>query len=357
MNFSIIKKLNAIFCAIFLSVLFTITARPVNALSSNYGLKPQYGNNQIAENGQIDIFGKPGQTVSTGIMISNQSSTDSKYKVNFYTAGTSDDGSYIYQNGIRHDSSMKINLKNYVRPVHQIITVRANSVQPVTFNIVIPQQKFTGYLMGGISVAPYKQKAKTSLTGNGTLIKNKYSQGLAVKVRQSRGNIKEPKFRARYVVPTADKTLKSRGVNANIQNYVDGYQADLDVQAIVTRRPDDHKFKVKMKGNPQSVAPNSNYNFYIDWGKNPLQAGNYHLHMKYTTADKTKSWIVDKDFSISNADAAKYNKLSGIKPNYMWLWILIAILALLLVLGLGIYFGRRNQNKQQPMNNNMNNQR
>ena len=74
--------------------------------------------------------------------------------------------------------------------------------------------------------------------------------------------------------------------------------------------------------------------------------------MKYTTADKTKSWIINKDFSISNADAAKYNKLSGIKPNYTWLWILIALLALILVLGLGIFFGRRNQQKKQPPMNN-----
>ncbi|MFC0290729.1 DUF3324 domain-containing protein [Bombilactobacillus bombi] len=351
------RKIGISFLVVLGFVLSFFCSSKVQAVETNYALKPHYGANQIAENGQIDIFGNPGQTIQIAMDIANQSEKDQKYAVHFYTASTSDSGSYEYTSNSNLDSSMKLPPKNYVKPLTQVVLVKAKSIQTVQLNVTIPTQKFTGYLMGGVSVSPYKQKAKTSLTSNGTLIKNKYFQGVPVKIRQDRNNKKDPKFRVLKVVPTANKTLKTRGVNANVQNYVDGFVPDLNVKATVTKRPNDHKFKVTMNGNPQSIAPNSNYNLAIDWGKKPLQAGNYHLHMKYTTADKTKSWIVDKDFSISDADAAKYNKLSGIKPNYMWLWILIAILALLLVLGLGIYFGRRNQNKQQPMNNNMNNQR
>lgn len=353
MHLFIMKKCNFIFWITFFCFLLGFTSSSVFATSPNYGLKVNYGNNQVSQNGQVDVFGSPGQTVNASIMINNQSSQDQKYEARFYTAGTADDGSYDYSQNRRPDSSLKVNLKNHIRPIRQIVTVKANSMENVNFNIIIPNKKFTGYLMGGIAVSPYHQKADTSLTSNGTLIKNKYSQGIPVKVRQAKDNKKEPKFRILGVSPTADKTLKSRGINANVQNYVDGYLSNLSLKSTVTRRPDDHKFKIKTSSsNTQSVAPNSNYQFYIDWGKKALQAGNYHLKMKYTTADKTKSWIIDKDFSISNADAAKYNKLSGIKPNYMWLWILIAILALILVLGLGIFFGRRNQQKKQsPMNN------
>lgn len=353
MHSSSIKKRNFIFWITFFSFLLFFTGSSVFATVSSYGLKANYGNNQIAQNGQVDVFGSPGQTINASITISNQSSKDQQYKVQFYTAGTADDGSYNYAKNRRPDSSLKLNLKNYIKPVQQVVTVKANSMQNVGFNVTIPTKKFTGYLMGGITVSPYHQKAETSLTSNGTLIKNKYSQGIPVKVRQAQGNKKNPEFRILGVSPTADKTLKSRGVNAHVQNYVDGFLPNLSLQATVTRRPDDHKFKVKStSGNPQSVAPNSNYQFYIDWGKKTLQAGDYHLQMKYTTADKTKSWIINKDFSISNADASKYNKLSGIKPNYTWLWILIALLALILVLGLGIFFGRRNQQKKQPPMNN-----
>ncbi|MCO6542260.1 MAG: DUF3324 domain-containing protein [Lactobacillus sp.] len=358
MMFSLSKKnmTLTVLLGVLLSVIL-VSANNVQATQTGYGLKPIYGQNQIEENGQVDVFGNPGQTIKTSIGIANQSGKTQKYVVRFYIAGTSDSGSYIYDNNVKRDPSLKINLKKYVSPVKQVVEVPASGIKNVDINITIPTTKFNGYLMGGYSVSPYKQKAQTSLTSNGTLIKNKYSQGIPVKVRQSRDNKKDPKFKIGTVVPTANKTLKTRGVTANVQNYVDGFVPNLEATATVTRRPDDHKFKVKAISQSQDVAPNSNYNFAIDWGKKPLQSGNYHLHMKFTTNDKTKSWLVDKDFSISNADAAKYNKLSGIKPNYMWLWILIAVLALLLVLGLGIYFGRRNQNKQQPMNNNMNNQR
>ena len=346
------KKLGLIFLLGVIVPFFSLITVNVKATDTGYALKPHYGSSQVEQNGQIDLFGMPGQNVQAGVDIANTTNSDLKYKVEFYTAGTSDGGAYEFDNKVKRDSSRKINLKNYVKPLRQIVLVKANSVQTVNFNIIIPSKKFTGYLMGGIAVSPYKQKAQTSLTGKGTLIKNKYSQGIPVKIRQDRNNKKDPKFRIRHIVPTANPTLKSRGVQANVQNYVDGYIGNLNVDALVTRRPNDHKFKVKTTGTAQSVAPNSNYNFTIDWGKKPLQAGNYHLRMKYTTIDKTKSWVINKDFSISNADAAKYNKLSGIKPNYMWLWILIAILALILVLGLGIYFGRRNQQKNQPPMNN-----
>lgn len=344
------------FMILILSIL--LTAVPVSASAGNYGLKPLYGTNQIDKNGQIDVYGNPGSTVNISIGIVNKDSKPHKYTATINTAYTTDGGNYAFDNNMAKDSTLDIKLRNYVSPKQQTVTAAPSQVTNVTFQLTIPEEKFNGYIMGGITVKPAKgEKEYTGVTSDGTLLKNRFKQGIPVKVRQNKLNTMQPKFRAISVVPYANKTLKQRGVQARIQNYVKGFNGDINATATVTKRPNDHKFKKIAKINDMSPAPNSNFNYPIDWGSTALQAGNYHLHVKMTSNDKTKSWIVDKDFSISDADAAKYNKLSGIKPNYMWLWILIAILALLLVLGLGIYFGRRNQNKQQPMNNNMNNQR
>ena len=162
MHLSSMNKCNFIFWITFFSFLLSFTGSSAFAAVPNYGLKVNYGNNQIAQNGQVDVFGSPGQTINASIMISNQSSKDHRYEVNFYTAGTTDDGSYNYTKRRRPDSSLKLNLKNYIKPVRQIVTVKANSSQNVGFNVTIPAEKFTGYLMGGIAVSPYHQKAETS---------------------------------------------------------------------------------------------------------------------------------------------------------------------------------------------------
>lgn len=83
----------------------------------------------------------------------------------------------------------------------------------------------------------------------------------------------------------------------------------------------------------------------VSWGKQKLQSGDYHLKLTYKTQGGIKSWVINKDFTITNNDAAKYNKLAGIKPNYLWLYILLGILALAIILGLGIYLGKKNNNK------------
>lgn len=342
----------------FLSLFLLVELGIVNqaqADAGNFGLKANYNDHQVAKNEIIDVFGEPGskQTISIGLY--NKDDKPHSYVVDIYTAYTNNSGGFAFNSNSAKDPSLKIKLRDYIAPKKQTIRVNPGEMKNVSVGLTIPTKQFQGFLMGGFSVRPSgNEKLRKQLTSNGTILKSKFIEGIPIRVSQSRNMTMAPQFKVRYVTPYGNPTMKARGVNANLQNYVKGYNASIDVKATVTRRPDDHKFKKVAKQTRISPAPNSNYDYQISWGKTPLQAGDYHLHMKLTTSDKTKSWIVDKDFSISNEDAAKYNKLSGIKPNYMWLWILIAILVLLLVLGLGVYFGRRNQQKNQPPMNNYN---
>jgi len=148
-----------------------------------------------------------------------------------------------------------------------------------------------------------------------------------------------------------NKAKQNPAVIAKVHNSTNSYPGQLSSKAVVTKKGDS-KFKITDVKNNQSIAPTSSYNYQISWGNKSLQAGNYHLKLTYKTAGGIKSWVINKDFSITNNDAAKYNKLAGIKPNYLWLYILLGILALAIILGLGIYLGRRNNNKNNGNNNN-----
>ncbi|UQS83210.1 DUF3324 domain-containing protein [Bombilactobacillus thymidiniphilus] len=339
------KKFIRLFVSFVMTVSFvSLSSTLVDASVGNYGLKPVYGDNQLGKSGFIDIYGDPGSTHTIATTVINKDTKSHKYTANVYTGYTNNSGTLSFSSNSANDPSLKIKLRNIVQPKAQTVTVPAGGMVDVKFQVQIPVQKFKGFLMGGIAVTPAKgEKTQTTVSSNGTLLKNKFVQGMGIVIRQDKNSKMQPNFKVRTVVPFANATLKQRGVKANLQNYVKGYNASIDAKATVTRRPDDHKFKKTATMSAISPAPNSNFDYMIDWGKTPLQAGDYHLRIKLVSNDKTKSWVVNKDFTISDADAAKYNKLSGIKPNYMWLWILIAILVILLVLGLGIYFGRRNQ--------------
>lgn len=350
------KKIDYFFGVLFLGFCFFIVSNSsVQAATADFGVKANYNDHQTAENGIIDVYGDAGSSQNISFSILNKDDKRHKYNVYVHTAYTDSNGQLDYSKNIANDPTLNLKINRYVQPQKQTVYVDGGEIKTVSLRLNIPSNNFKGFLMGGIVVKLVKSaKESSSVTSNGTVLRNNYQQGLPIRLRHVKDEKKDPNFRVRYVFAFADKTMKTRGVKANLQNYVKGYNADINVKATVTRRPDDHKFKKIAKQTHISPAPNSNYNYQIDWGKTPLQAGDYHLHMKLTTNDKTRSWIVDKNFSISNEDAAKYNKLSGIKPNYMWLWILIAILVLLLVLGLGVYFGRRNQQKNQPPMNNYN---
>ncbi len=192
---------------------------------------------------------------------------------------------------------------------------------------------------------PYKEKAKGTVSSNGTLIKNKFSYTIPIQIGQRGNTDQDVKYSIGSVKPAATSTGKGAepGIKANVRNSTNGFIGSLNAKAVVTKKGD-KKFKITNQSTAQDIAPTSNYNYSISWGKKALQAGDYHLKLTYKTSNGVRGWVLNKDFSINNADAAKYNKLAGIKPNYLWLYILLGILALVIILGLGIYLGRRKNN-------------
>lgn len=328
------------------------------ATSGGYALQVvgESTDNVNVDNGTYLVTGDPGQKVELKLGIVNQESKTRTFLYNVNTAYTSDNGSLEYNDTKVTDPSLKIQTRNIVSPNKGTITIPGKSQATVTATLTIPSKKFNGHLMGGFNVAPYKEKAKGTVSSNGTLLKNKFSYSIPIQTRQTGNNTVEPKYSVRTVKPNTvtGSNGPQPGVLANVHNSTNSYSGNLSSEAVVTKKGD-KKFKITETKASQQLAPTSNYNYSISWGKKSLQSGDYHLKLTYKTAGGIKSWVINKDFTITNSDAAKYNKLAGIKPNYLWLYILLAILALAIILGLGIYLGKRN-NKNNGNNGGSNNQ-
>lgn len=330
------------------------------ATNGQYALKVGGENNDNVniDNGSYIVTGDPGQQVELKLQVINEAKETRKFRYNVNTAYTTNGGSLAYDKTTVKDSALKLQTRSTAKPNSAIFSVPGNTTATLTAKLTIPKEKFTGYIMGGFNVSPYGEKAKGSVTSNGTLLKNKFSYSIPIQIRQKGAESQEPKYTVTTVRPDVVNATKGQhpGVLANVHNSANAYAGQLSSEAIVTKKGD-KSFKIKELKANQNIAPTSNYNYSISWGKKPLQAGDYHLKLTYKADGGLKSWVVNKDFSITNNGAAKYNKLAGIKPNYLWLYILLAILALAIILGLGIYLGRRNNNKNNGGNNSSNNTR
>lgn len=326
----------------------------VQATSGEYFLKP-VGDNTDALNidtGAYMIDGDPGQNVELQLLVMNKASNTRKFMYMVNTAYTNDAGQIRYDKSKVTDSSLKIQAKDTASPQKQVFSVPGKTAATLKFNITVPKKSFDGYLMGGVTVYPYKEKAKGTVSSNGTLIKNKFSYSIPIQIHQKGKEKESTKYSVTAVRPgtMSSSTGLKPGVLANVHNSTNAYAGTLDSKAVVTKKGDKN-FKITTTAGNQNIAPTSNYNYEISWGDKKLQAGDYHLKLTYKTAGGIKGWVLNKDFTITNNDAAKYNKLAGIKPNYLWLYILLAVLALAIILGLGIYLGRRNNNKNNNGNN------
>lgn len=334
-----------------------LNVQNVQATSGEYLLKPggETNDNVNIDSGNYVVTGTPGQKVQLKLLVLNKAKAERKFMFMVNTAYTNDNGQLAYNKTKVSDPALKIQTQSTATPKKQVFTVPGGTTATLGFSITVPKKAFKGYLMGGVSVYPYKEKAKGSVSANGTLIKNKFSYSIPIQIHQKDAESEQSSYSITSVKPgTVPTDGKARpGVLANVHNSKNSYDGDLDSKAVVTQKGN-KDFRIVTKKSGQEIAPTTNYNYAISWGKKPLQAGSYHLKLTYKAPGGLKSWVLNKDFTITNNDAAKYNKLAGIKPNYLWLYILLAVLALAIILGLGIYLGKRNNNKNGNGNNNSN---
>ena len=337
------------FLMFFIILLAMISGSMINtldakAVSGEYLLKPMGGSDGVdVSSGSYMVTGTPGQEMTLKLMVQNKSSDTRKFMYMVNTAYTNDAGQLSYDKSKVTDPSLKVQTASTASPRKQEFTVPGDTAATIAFKIIVPKKSFKGTIMGGVTVYPYKEKAKGTVGSNGTLIKNKFSYSIPIQIHQKDADSEDAAYSINAVRPSTVTSSDGAkpGVKANIHNSKNSYTGSLSAKAVVTKKGD-KDFKITNTDSNQQLAPTTNYDYSISWGKKTLQAGSYHLKMTYTAPGGLKSWTLNKDFTITNNDAAKYNKLAGIKPNYLWLWILLGVLALAIILGLGVYLGKRN---------------
>jgi len=338
------KKIQLMVLAVLGLVIGGLVPATVHAASVNndigYSVEAQLPKNQIDKrNSFFELKMKSGQSQTLQTKIYNVTNEEIKVKSAIHTAWTNSGGAIDYTNTTNsYDSSLKYKMSDLTKVQGQkTVTIPAKGSKTVSAKVNMPDTSFNGIILGGW----YFERLNTKVTGNvkrANNVHNKYSYVVGMEYVMGKvpsGNLKLGKV-------AAGISNYHRGVIANLRNPTATMVPNLKMNTTITNR-DGGKVVKHLKQENVQMAPNSGFSYSMLYGKTPLAAGNYHLHMVVKNTDRT--WVFDRDFTITKSQASKYNSDSVDNPGIN-IWLLIglgalAMLILILLILLIIYLIRR----------------
>lgn len=347
------------------AVICLLGVLPVNAVASEFkfAVVPVIPENQIDKTKTyFDLKMNPGAEQDLEVQLRNDTEKEVIVETGISSATTNLNGVVEYSpNEKKTDSSLKYNMADLVvAPTETKLPAKGEAT--IKIHIAMPKEQFDGVLAGGITFTEKQSDEKESKdsSGSGMAIKNKYSYVVALLARQNENEV-TPELLLNSV---AAAQVNARNViNANLQNPQATYINQLNLTAEITKKGETDVLYVA-EGEGLQMAPNSNFDYPVPLNGKPLEAGEYHLEIvayggkspdgtyKVKNADGKEiafkyKWELGKDFTISGAEAKKYNEQDvTIKKDNTWLYILIGIGLLVAALLLIFFLIRRKKKKK-----------
>ncbi|WP_204120349.1 MULTISPECIES: DUF916 and DUF3324 domain-containing protein [Levilactobacillus] len=305
-----------------------------------YNVSAVIPKNQInKQNSFFDLNMKSGQTETLKVRINNISNQDVTVKTAIRTAWTNSTGNIDYVNPAK---SFDPSLKYKMSDISQIqgkktLTIPAGKARVVSAIVKVPKTSRNGVILGGW----YFKKVDDKVTGNvkgATNVHSEYSYVIGMKYSLG----KAPVAVMSLGKVGAGLSNGHRAVIANLRNTSAVIIPNLKMHSTITNRDSNTTVK-NMKKSKVQMAPNSDFKYPLVLNDSPLKAGKYHLHMVVKNTERT--WVFDRDFTITAAQANKYNH-DTVDNQGLNIWLLIglgalAMLILILLILLIIYLIRR----------------
>lgn len=229
------------------------------------------------------------------------------------------------------DESLKVPLTTMVSipKDEEHVTVKNFEEKIVKIKIHPPKEEFSGIKLGALTF----MKAEDTKNKKRAGISNRYGYKVGLILSEDRTTYNEgADLKLKKISPGLDNGMKV--ININFQNPEPKILSKLKIEAKMTKKGSKEVLKER-ELTDRSLAPNSNFNFGIPWGMDPITPGDYTMHVVAQSGDRKWKW--DEDFVIDSAEANKVNKKSvnkfTITKKMLILIIVVLILnAILLVL-------------------------
>ncbi|MDG2980065.1 DUF916 and DUF3324 domain-containing protein [Latilactobacillus curvatus] len=305
--------------------------------SMNYQVKanlPSSQNNQSVT--YFDLRLAPNQEETISITVQNNDNQAHIFNISPNTAVTNQNGVVDYsQSKKKADETAPANIASLITGDKKV-TVPAHSSKDAIFKIKMPAKKFHGTLLGGFNIVregqPTIKKQKNRVT-----LRNQFAYVIGLKVTESDA-IVAPNLKLNHI--KAGLVNYRTAITANLQNTKAVMIRGLKVDAVVTKLGSDQVLHRTVKSD-LAMAPNSNFEYAINWDNEALKPGKYML--KLTATDKSGGkWYFTSRFSITEQKAHQANDqaVDLQKTTINW-WYIIGGILLVLLVGYIIFLKRQ----------------
>ncbi|MED3687101.1 DUF916 and DUF3324 domain-containing protein [Bacillus thuringiensis] len=298
----------------------------VEAADMKYSIEANIPENQLDKNlTYFDLKMEPGKKQTISLKLKNHSDKIANFSIEPHTAATNRNGVIDYSKKLeKKDSSMKYSFEELITGETKH-TLQPNEEKNVEFTIQMPEESYDGIILGGFYIhkevdTAAKEKEKS------VQIKNDYSYVIGVKLSETLKEL-EPRLQLNEVKPNLENYRTV--VTANLQNTKSVIVSGLNVDAKVYKKGSNSVLHETNKEG-MSMAPNSNFDFAINWDNQELKPGKYHL--KLAAKDKMdRTWEFEKDFEIKGKESKSLNKEAvELKDDNTKLYIIIGACVLLI---------------------------
>ncbi|MGF9853134.1 DUF916 and DUF3324 domain-containing protein [Bacillus paramobilis] len=298
----------------------------VEAADMKYSIEANIPENQIDKKlTYFDLKMEPRQKQTISLTLRNYSDEVSTFSIEPHTAATNRNGVIDYSKKlVKKDSSMKYSFEELITGETKH-TLQPKEEKKVEFTIQMPKESYDGIILGGFYI--HKEANKEGKEEKKSLqIKNDYSYVIGVRLTETSKEV-ESDLQLKEIKPNLENYRTV--VTANLQNTEAVIVSGLSVDAKVYKKGSKSVLH-ETKKDGMSMAPNSNFDFAINWGNQELKPGKYHL--KLAAKDKMdRTWELENDFEIKGKESKSLNKEAvELKDDNTKWYIIIGVCVLII---------------------------
>lgn len=291
-----------------------------NAAEMNFSVQIVPPENQInQEVGYFDLRMKPGQTQTVQVMLKNATGKEVVVEVHANTATTNNEGHVEYSSSnSEYDASLMYPFSALVHTEDEV-TIEPNSTYMLDVKIQMPEESFDGMILGGLYFIEKEADGEGNADASSAVqVKNRFSYIIGVKLSETDVTV-APELVLNKVY--ASQINNQNIMKVHLQNPTATVIENVKVNAIIYTK-DGTNILHETNKEGLMIAPNSNFDYGISWGKQAFQSGTYRVEVTAKSGDQQWEWTEYVTIDREEAEALNHEavNLEG-SQNRVWLWV------------------------------------
>lgn len=305
-------------------------------------VEPIHNNNQIdPEVSYFYVKTSPSEEQELKVKIKSTRKEEVNVKVFVTNAITSERGTIDYSEDTKtFNDTLEAPLSSIVTTDTPDIKIGNYEEKEVVFKLTSPPGTYPGAKMGTLVFETTEESTSESKSG----VNNKFSYRIGLVVSESPDSYMDGKT---LNLLTAKASIKrgKKMILATLQNPEPKVLANLAL-TVELRKKNDEQILKKREVTNYTLAPNSSFEFELDYGSTTISPGDYVLSVQGSNG--LNSWNLTKEFNISGSQAKKMNDEYALKiVTPIWIKIYAFMSGLITVIFTVVLYRRRVSMKKQ----------